>query len=212
MNPAVAISRAEEQIPATSRAEFEQAKLRVVIPAIVFVCFAGYSLFGGELSENERHALWFIIGFLLFGVGMLMHILAAPNVSIVRRLLGIVADNACITYFMLIAGEQGAAIWWIYLFITFGNGLRYGRRYLQMSQALSMLGFAVVCYSSDFWSHHLWVAAGLFLAMVELPLYVGLLATQMQQAKKKAETALHETQQQVRELSRKLAELTPPAA
>jgi len=134
-------------------AELEQAKLRAAIPAIVLVCFASYVLFfGGALSENQRHALWFTIGFFLFAVGLALWILAKHDVSVLRRYIGIVADNAGNTYFMLVAGEQGAAVFAIYLFVTFGNGFRYGRRYLHVSQALSMLGFAVVCYFSAVWS------------------------------------------------------------
>ncbi len=116
------------------------------------------------------------------------------------------------TYFMAVSGELGAAVFAVYLFVTFGNGFRYGRRYLLVSQALSLVGFGIVCWYSDFWTQHRWVIAGILLAMISLPFYILHLKAKVDKAKKQAEEALQEAQQQVQELSRKLAELTPPAA
>ncbi len=219
MNSDRAIWRAAEQMSAAQRAELEQARLRVTIPGIVLVVFAGYVIFGGELSVNEVHALWFTIGFFLFAIATTLHILATHDVSVLRRYAGIVADNVGITFWMLVAGEQGAIVFFVYLFVTFGNGFRYGPAYLHLSQALSVIGFATICYFSDFWSQHVWFAAGLFVAMLVLPLYVSTLVRRIEEARKRAEeanrragVALQEAQQQVRELSRKLTEFAPPTA
>ena len=191
MNNALAISRAVEQMPATQRGQFEQAMLRVVVPAMVLLCFAGYWLLGGELSvDTQIHALWFVIGFFLLAVGMMVSILAGyTNVSVVRRYLGIVADIVGNTYFMIVAGELGAAVFVVYLFVTFGNGFRYDRVYSLFSQALSLVGFATVYYFSDFWSRHGWFVAGAVIAMLVLPNYVGFLTSRIEDAKKRAEDA-----------------------
>ncbi len=141
MNPAV---RSIQQMSAMPRAEFEQAIFRVFIPGLVLICFIGYWLFGGALSENERHALWFTIGFMIFGIAIALHIIATHDVSVVRRYVGNVADIVGITYFMLVTGEQGAAVFFLYLWITFGNRLRYGRRAMAVSQLMSQIGLLVV--------------------------------------------------------------------
>src|SRR5262245_4138456 len=162
-----------EMLASAQRAELEQAALRVAIPGVVLLCFIGYVLLlGGELSENGRHALWFTIGFFVFAVGLLLWILAKHNVSVVRRYFGMVADNAGNTYFMFVSVEIGAAVFAVYLFVTFGNGFRYGLRYLQVSQALSLLGFAIVVTFSDFWTQHWWLVGGIAVAMLSLPFYV----------------------------------------
>ena len=124
--------------------EFEQAMFRVAIPGLVLLGFGIYWVGGilgfwsGGLSNNQRHALWFTIGFFLFGVCVGLWILAHPHVSEKRRYTGIFADNAGNTYFMAVSGELGAAVFAVYLFVTFGNGFRYGRRHLFVSQALSL--------------------------------------------------------------------------
>ena len=106
------------------------------IPGLVLLGFGIYWVGGvlgfwsGGLSDNLRHALWFTIGFFLFAVCVGLWILAHPHVSEKRRYTGIFADNAGNTYFMAVSGELGAAVFAIYLFVTFGNGFRYGRRHL----------------------------------------------------------------------------------
>jgi len=178
-----------QMLASAQRAELEQAVLRVVIPGIVLICFLGNALRGGDLTENQLHALWFTIGFFLFAVGLALWILARHNVSVVRRYIGIVADNAGNTYFMLVAGEQGAAVVAVYLFVTFGNGFRYGTRYLHVSQALSLIGFGTVFFFSDFWPNHAWVAGGLVVALLVLPFYVAHLKSFVDKARKQAEEA-----------------------
>ena len=48
------------------------------------------------------------------------------------------------TYLMWTNGEVGAPLYGIYLWVTFGNGFRYGARSLYASQVLSLIGFGSV--------------------------------------------------------------------
>src|SRR5207237_8082956 len=86
-------------------------------------------------------------------------------------------------------GEGGAVVIGVYLFITFGNGFRYGRRYLHACQCLGVLGFSAVLLFSDFWSHHLGIGLGFLIGFLELPFYVGVLAERIEKAKRKADEA-----------------------
>ena len=90
---------------------------------------------------------------------------------------------------MLVMGEGGAVVVGVYLFITFGNGFRFGRLYLHVCQALSLIGFSVVLIYSDFWSHHIAVGVGFLVAMIVLPFYVGVLAERITEAKRRADEA-----------------------
>ena len=77
----------------------------------------------------------------------------------------------------------------IYLFVTFGNGFRFGQFYLKVSQTLSIIGFLVVLYLSPFWSAHIPVGIGILIALLVLPFYVGVLAERITEAKKRADEA-----------------------
>jgi two-component system sensor histidine kinase RpfC len=175
------------------RPELEQALIRAAVPTLAALWLIGQWTWNGALTGPAFHGLAIALGFLGFSVTITAHILAKgdanPRVTFARRLVGIVADNVVNTYFMLVMGEQGAVVVGIYLFVTFGNGFRYGRMYLHVSQALSLLGFGLVLFLSDFWSHHLAVGFGVLVAMIVLPFYVGVLAERITEAKRRADEA-----------------------
>ena len=180
-------------IAAAPRPELEQSLLRLAIPILAALWLLGDLVLTGDLAPGEWQGLYVAFGFLAFALVLTIHILATgdrnPRLTVARRFLGIVADNAVNTYFMLVVGERGALVICVYLFVTFGNGFRFGRLYLHVSQALSLVGFGVVMYLSPFWSLHGWIGAGFMVAMVVLPLYVGKLAERVKDAKKRADDA-----------------------
>lgn len=171
------------------RSELEQALLRVAIPAIVILYIAVDAFVGDPLTPNEGRALWFAAGFFIFAILLAGFVVANKGDARVRRLFGIFVDNAGNTVYLLIAGESGAFVFGIYLFVTFGNGFRFGQFYLRVSQALSITGFLVVLYLSPFWSAHIPVGIGILIALVVLPFYVGVLAERITEAKKRADEA-----------------------
>lgn len=171
------------------RSELEQALLRVAIPVAVMFYIGIGTLTGDSLTASGQRALWFAVGFFAFAIVLAGFVLKAKGDSAARRLFGIFVDNAANTVYLLIAGEAGAFVFGIYLFVTFGNGFRYGRLYLRVSQALSIVGFSIVLYFSPFWSTYIPVGIGILIALVVLPFYVGVLAERITEARKRADEA-----------------------
>jgi CheY-like chemotaxis protein/HPt (histidine-containing phosphotransfer) domain-containing protein len=85
--------------------------------------------------------------------------------------------------------EGGAVLLGVYLFVTFGNGFRFGRAYLHACQAASIAGFCVALWLSPFWSQHLVIGTGFLTALLVLPLYVGVLTQRITEAKRRADEA-----------------------
>src|SRR5581483_889848 len=129
------------------------------------------------------------LAFFLFGVALTARILVSGRESVARRFIGMVADNAVTSYCLIRMGEGGAVILGVYLFITFGNGFRFGRVYLHACQVLALLGFCTVLAASSFWSQHLAIGIGLVVALVVLPFYVGVLAERINEARRRADDA-----------------------
>jgi two-component system sensor histidine kinase RpfC len=100
-----------------------------------------------------------------------------------------IGDNAVTTYFLTNMGEDGAVILFVYLFITFGNGFRFGRRYLEACWLMGIVGFYVVLVLSPFWSKHLEIWFGFWIALVVLPFYVGKLTERIKEARNNADEA-----------------------
>lgn len=172
-----------------NRAESEQGTLRVVIAFLVMMYLTVYTLRAGSVSASENHVVVVSIAFFLFSLVLLFRIVAAPRVSVPRRLLGMLVDNGVTTYCLLNMGEGGAVVIGVYLFITFGNGFRFGRTYLHACQAMGLAGFSWVLVFSDFWSQHTAIGTGFLIGLIVLPLYVGVLAERIEKAKKRADEA-----------------------
>jgi two-component system, sensor histidine kinase RpfC len=182
-------ARYRELVAVSHRPELEQTSLRVLIAGIVMVYLFWYSSRDGSVSASERNVLLVSILFFVFGLVLMLRVLFTARPSVARRYLGMVADNAVTSFCLMQMGEGGAVVIGVYLFITFGNGFRYGRRYLHVCQALGILGFSTVLALSDFWSHHVAIGVGFLIGLVILPFYVGVLAERIENAKKRADEA-----------------------
>ena len=171
------------------RPELEQCLLRVAIAFIVMVYLFWYTLRDTSVTGSEAQVLFVSVAFFVFGVVLAVRVMLHEGVSIPRRYLGMVADNAVTTYCLMNMGEGGAVVIGVYLFITFGNGFRYGRRYLHACQAMGIIGFSSVLVVSEFWSHHIAIGLGFLIGLVVLPFYVGVLAERIEKAKRRADEA-----------------------
>jgi two-component system, sensor histidine kinase RpfC len=177
------------RLQAREDSEHEQAALRIVIVGLVL---AYMGLFHG--SPTKWSLLdWTIIGglsaFFVLAVAIFAAICIWPRKNIPRRLVGMLADNGGATWYMCLAGDYGFSMTGVFLFVTFGNGFRFGRRYLFASQALSLVGFAGVIWLVPYWSGHRAAGIGLLIALIVLPLYVSTLLKRIQEARSKAEEA-----------------------
>jgi len=171
------------------RPELEQSSLRVLIAGIVMVYLFWYAFRDGAVSQGEESVLHVAVLFFAFGLVLMLRVLLTSRPSVARRYLGMVADNAVTSFCLMQMGEGGAVVIGVYLFITFGNGFRYGRRYLHVCQALGVIGFSAVLILSDFWSHHVAIGTGFLIGLLILPFYVGVLAERIEKAKKRADEA-----------------------
>ena len=176
-------------VSVAKRPEMEQAALRVVIVGLVLAYLTWYTGRAGAPTTTEQEVLAVAVASFLFSVALVVRVYSGPQTSIPRRIVGVIFDNAVTSYCLIRMGEGGAVILGVYLFVTFGNGFRYGRVYLHLSQALGLAGFSLVLYLSPFWSQHIAIGAGFLVAMTVLPFYVGVLAERIKEERKKANDA-----------------------
>ncbi|MGH8641896.1 MAG: GGDEF domain-containing protein [Burkholderiales bacterium] len=144
--------------------EHVQALIRLVFG--LFISAYLYSTIGPRL---DVHVV--CIGFEIFSLGIILAIAIRPQRSAWRRGFGAVVDLGTTTYLMLTNGEVGAPLYGIYLWVTFGNGFRYGVRSLYASHAMSMAGFGSVVAFNPFWHVHALMAGGFLVALAAVPAY-----------------------------------------
>jgi two-component system sensor histidine kinase RpfC len=90
---------------------------------------------------------------------------------------------------MSTTGMLAVPLFPVYLWVSFGNGFRYGIPYLYLSATLSLIGFAVAITQSEYWRQSPELAAGVLLALVLLPAYVASLLRRINAERRRAEEA-----------------------
>ena len=148
--------------------EFQQAIIRLLIVVGFYLYFLVNPQFHGEALENQVHYLG--ISLSLISLGLVFGTLVDPGISVVRRVIGMVHDFTVATYMLSISNETGAAIVAVYLWVTLGNGFRFGMPYLLSSTLASGVGFAVVYQFNPFWQHHTPLWWGIWITLIVVPL------------------------------------------
>lgn len=183
------LTKIKARLASRNDSEHEQAILRLIIGSAII----GYIFFKlGAQANPTGIASWRWVlsaGFLLSSALILVWIFVNPRTNVVRRLIGATADMAMSSYGMMVTEDIGTIVFGVFLFVTFGNGFRYGKPYLFFSQALSIAGFSMVLWLNSYWRAHLHMGIGLLLSLIVLPLYVSTLLTRITEARKRAEEA-----------------------
>ncbi|HJX17469.1 MAG TPA: ATP-binding protein [Acidiferrobacterales bacterium] len=165
-----------------------QTVVRVVIVAILlfYLVASHYPL---DLEQASQGWLVYLVVFLVFSLAIAAAALRDRRSPAYRRIVANIGDIATITYLMSNTGEAGAALFLLYLWVTLGNGFRFGLAAMGISALLSVVGFAAVMASVDFWRQHTTLSAGIMVALVVLPAYAAHLIRQLHRARERAEEA-----------------------
>ena len=171
-----------------SDSEHEQAVLRIVMVGIIFCYFFVLSEVGfdqvGLTKAMAIVAVGMIISWLIF-----IDIWHRPKCSPLRRILANHADLIMLSLIMHLSPRVMAPWYLIYLWVTFGNGFRYGVPFLVVSTLISVVSFGLVIATTPFWQDQLLLAIGLLIALAALPAYVSTLLKRLRQAINEAESA-----------------------
>jgi two-component system sensor histidine kinase RpfC len=185
-----AVRSLRERLATRADSEHEQAILRIVIVALVFAYMAtSYKPSLDDSTHTQLLLLSTLAADLFFAFAIFVAICLWPAPNVHRRLAAMVADAGTATMVVVLSGEAGVSMVGVYLFITFGNGFRFGRKHLFACQALCLAGFLVALLFSPYWRRHEVAGWSLFISLVVLPLYVSTLLTRIQEARAKAEEA-----------------------
>ncbi len=181
------LQRLSERLSQRPDSEHEQAAIRVGIGVLLLLYYWLTALHGGSLFRAPNFA---VLGMLLFlAVALLAHIFVKPESTPWRRLAGSVLDATAITYFFFSSDASAVPMYALYLWIIFGNGFRYGRRYLYFALALSLAGFGAVVLAVPQWDDNQPLGWGLWGGMLAVSLYVGHLVKRLTTALQSAEAA-----------------------
>lgn len=183
-------NRLNKTLAARGDSEHEQALVRLAIGGLIFLYFfSPLPLLWGEHDPELLIPRMISSSFLLVSLGIFVAILLKPEKSISRRLLGMVVDLGTLSLVLIMTGRYGTPLFAIYLWVIVGNGFRYGERYVDISMALTFVGFSSVLLLSDYWQEHVDIGISLLLLLIMLPLYIKVLLRKLYVAIQKANQA-----------------------
>ncbi len=168
--------------------EPQQALIRLAIAAAVLVYLAGLATFDPSLPATVPLLAVDVAGTLSAWL-LIVHLMAEPAPSRVRRAAAMLNDVALISVFLHVGGAYAAPWFSIYLWVILGFGFRFGVKPLVWCSTLSIVGFTAVYATTPFWQTQGPLAAGIWLALVLLPSYAAAFIRGLTSAKSQAEQA-----------------------
>ncbi|HVT32045.1 MAG TPA: ATP-binding protein [Rhodanobacteraceae bacterium] len=187
MSPALASLKARYSNRPDS--EHGQAFVRLAILTVVLVYLCGVGTVAGFHDPDLRTVLLFVLIEFLVGTGILVGIARQPGVSRSRRVIGMVADYTMMGAAMHLMGAHLAPVYVVYLWVTIGNGLRFGPRFLLGAVGLASLSFLFVITSTPYWIENAALAWGLLAGLVAIPAYLTSLLRALTRATEEARRA-----------------------
>lgn len=170
--------------------EHAQAYVRLFIACLIVAYLVSLKVFAGPWMDDSTTLMLQVMLFeAAIGLGLILGIIAQPRTSHVRRWIGIVSDYATLLTLMLIEPKALAPLYVIILWVTIGNGLRYGTRYLHSASVIGAIAFAVVAANAAYWREQPYLSIGLILGLVAIPAYLSRLLRSLRRSTEEARRA-----------------------
>ena len=169
--------------------EHGQALVRLMIFVGVMTYLLLGAALGGVAQDVSQTALAMSSLGVSIGSVLFCWILYAPGRSNVRRIIGMIADYGLMSMAMALMGEPLAWLYVIMMWVTVGNGLRYGNHFLAGAVSMAASGFALVLLTNTYWGNNLSLGVGLLVGLVAVPMYLSGLLRQLTRATQEAHRA-----------------------
>jgi len=169
--------------------ELEQSIMRVLL-VVAGLAYGVVIVSKGLLdAEGMRPIVYFGCFYVLVSVLSVLHVYLYPGGGTRRHTIYMLFDIIVTSVVMHHFGEYGAPYFVFYLWLTVGNGFRYGYKELIFCALLSLAGFSYVYVTTQYWKEQylFWVTGVMLLTVV--PMYVAVMLKRLQEAKDMAEMA-----------------------
>lgn len=183
------LRKLKSRLAARPDSEHQQVLVRIAITALI-IGYLGWSDVHVAADRATVPLTWLIlVGALAVALGLFAAILWRPGVSHARRWIGMLTDYSALGAIACIEGEPAAPLYAVFLWVTIGNGMRYGHRYLRLATALAATSFLMVVLLSPYWRANPYLAWGLLVGLIAVPLYFDSLLRALIRAMDAARTA-----------------------
>ena len=166
--------------------ELEQASIR--LPAVfVLIGLVFFSHLIEPINREIISAYSLIFTYAILSTLLLIAVIKNKYSHTFRKLVGAWIDISGASAFMALTSDVGVMLVAFDLWAIFGNGFRYGKKYLYHAQILSIIGFLIASNLSPYWLTHQTIGYSLLAMLIALPLYVAKLIGRLHEATHKEE-------------------------
>ncbi len=153
-------------------AERSQAVVRLIfVPILAFYIWIVAWLDNAATSYANGFATYYF-AYVPVSWLLLWWVVAKPVVYKPRRLVSMACDYIAFFSAMSIGGAALLPLYAALLWVTVGNGLRFGPRYLILATAMALLTIALSSYFNTYWQENPYVALTLVMTTILVPAYI----------------------------------------
>lgn len=189
MNPRAGLPWLRQRLAHRRDSEHGQQIVRIALIVLILA----YVLMPEVRSDLPPAQYANVLAIVLGGLGLSLlafaWLLWQPGRSDPRRIFGMVADYGLIAAGMIQMGEPLSWVYIVVMWVTVGNGMRFGNNYLYLAVAMAMISFGCTALYTPYWVDNGRLAFGLWLGLAAVPLYFSTLLRQLTEAMAEARRA-----------------------
>ena len=172
--------------------ELDQATLRLTVSACALLYIV--VLVGLDPDAATRYApiIIYIVTFIFASVFLRMAIKRWPGHFFWRRLFAMLHDYTGIAFAMVLGGEGALPIYAALLWVTLGNGMRFGSRYLALATVIALSTLMLIFWLNPFWHTQPYMFLMLIVTTIVVPAYAHILLKRTRIASEEAIAANQE--------------------
>ena len=172
--------------------ELDQATLRLTVSACALLYIV--VLVGLDPDAATRYApiIIYIVTFIFASVFLRMAIKRWPGHFFWRRLFAMLHDYTGIAFAMVLGGEGALPIYAALLWVTLGNGMRFGSRYLALATVIALSTLVLIFWLTPFWHTQPYMFLMLIVTTIVVPAYAHILLKRTRIASEEAIAANQE--------------------
>lgn len=183
------LSRRFPRLQLCPDSELEQSLVRLVLAFLFLAYIAALHLFDGLDTARSKGLYQAALAYVLLSLLIIGAIAWRPERYRLRRFTTTTLDAVMISTVLWLGGETTSILYIFYLWLSLGNGFRYGREYLFQASGVSLAGFACVIVWNEFWWSHPLLSFSLLSGLLIIPLFVASLLQRLVEEKWRAEAA-----------------------
>jgi len=170
-------------------AEKSQAVVRIVIAFFFLLSLCAMMAFDRRKYDSVHEFFYLMLAVQAASIFVFAAVAKYPGVYHSRRVSVMFLDYGVLTYGLIEGGYVLIPLYAILLWVTVGNGLRYGVRYLAAATAIALCSLGLVIGFTPYWSSQPYLAFTFILTTIIVPAYAFSLLTRLRRASEAAAAA-----------------------